>query len=109
MIEIYIGDDPLDYTKNTKCPGGPFFDFYDDSNYTEDLNKNNNSGRKVWNYGKEIWCNLQGRYTHIISDNNSREAGLYNSMSICSLGIFGTRYERTGRVPSQIDFAVSQY
>ena len=21
-----------------------------------------------WTYGKEIWCNLQGRYTYIVAD-----------------------------------------
>ena len=25
-------------------------------------------GRKGWTYGKEVWCNLEGRYTHIIAD-----------------------------------------
>ena len=25
-MEIYIGNDSQDYTKNTKCAGGPFFD-----------------------------------------------------------------------------------
>ena len=22
----------------------------------------------VWNYGKEVWCNLEGRYMHIVAD-----------------------------------------
>ena len=22
----------------------------------------------LWNYGKEIWCNLEGRYVHIVAD-----------------------------------------
>ena len=24
--------------------------------------------RLVWAYGKEIWCNMEGRYTHIVAD-----------------------------------------
>ena len=23
---------------------------------------------RQWKYGKEIWCNLEGRYTHFIAD-----------------------------------------
>ena len=22
----------------------------------------------MWNYGKEVWCNLEGRYMHIVAD-----------------------------------------
>ena len=22
----------------------------------------------IWNYGKEVWCNLEGRYMHIVAD-----------------------------------------
>lgn len=22
----------------------------------------------IWNYGKEVWCNLEGRYIHIVAD-----------------------------------------
>ena len=22
----------------------------------------------IWNFGKEVWCNLEGRYMHIVSD-----------------------------------------
>ena len=39
--EIYIGHNAYDYTKNTKCAGGPFFDVQDDSNYSFDQNFNN--------------------------------------------------------------------
>ena len=67
-MEIYIGNDSQDYTKNTKCEGGPFFDVEDDKNYSFDLSPGNPAhATKVWNYGGEIWCNLEGRYTHIIA------------------------------------------
>ena len=29
-VQIYIGEHPDDYTKNTICPGGPYLDFADD-------------------------------------------------------------------------------
>ena len=29
---------------------------FDDTTYT------------VWKYGKEVWCNLEGRYMHIVAD-----------------------------------------
>ena len=22
----------------------------------------------IWNFGKEVWCNLEGRYMHIVAD-----------------------------------------
>ena len=25
---------------------------------------------KAWTYGKEVWCNLEGRYMHIVADLN---------------------------------------
>ena len=25
-------------------------------------------GARVWTYGKEVWCNLQGRYTYIVAE-----------------------------------------
>ena len=33
------------------------------SNYTELRN-----GDKMWNYGKELWCNLPGRYVALVAD-----------------------------------------
>ena len=75
-MEIYIGNDSQDYTKNTKCEGGPFFDVEDDSNYSFDQNVGNLVlTKKVWNYGKEIWCNLEGRYTHILASQAHRPPG----------------------------------
>ena len=51
-------------------------------------------GENVWNYGVEIWCNLKGRYTHIVADLNHLAASAYE-MSICNLGVMGTRFERS--------------
>ena len=55
---LYIGDNP-DYQKNPECPGGPFMRTNDPNNYsTVSLN---GSDVQMWNYGAEIWCNLEGQ------------------------------------------------
>ena len=36
---------------------------------------------KAWAYGKEVWCNLEGRYMHVIAD-LSHLTGSY-TMSLC--------------------------
>lgn len=46
----------------------------------------------VWNYGKEIWCNLQGQFMHIVADTKSLPAS--SELSLCQLGVFGTKYTR---------------
>ena len=43
----------------------------------------------VWNFGKEVWCNLEGRYIHIVAD-LSHLAGQGYNMELCSVGIMGT-------------------
>ena len=48
-----------------------------------------NTYSDVWNYGKEVWCNLEGRYMHIVAD-LSHLAGSSYSMELCSVGIMGT-------------------
>ena len=47
----------------------------------------------VWNYGKEIWCNMAGRYLHIVADLSHLSGSSY-SMTICSVGVMGTQYLR---------------
>ena len=92
-FELHIGDDP-DWTKNPKCPGGPFM--------TTDAGSNGWVSEPsfavnvpVWVYGIEIWCNMPGRYTHVIADYNGH-ASVYSSFvaPLCTLGIMGTRYVR---------------
>ena len=65
-LQVYVGDDPNDYLQNNLCPGGPYLDREDQSNWVND--PNNNFNDEVWKYGAEIWCNKEGRYTHIIAD-----------------------------------------
>ena len=47
-----------------------------------------------WNYGKELWCNMQGRYTSIVADLSDQASSGSYEMSLCNLGIMGTKYER---------------
>ena len=60
----------------------------------------------VWPYGAEHWCNLEGQYLHIVADLNELYATESSyEMSICTLGVFGTQYVRSGgdAVPSLIE------
>ena len=56
----------------------------------------------IWNYGKEVWCNLEGRYMHIVSD-LSHLAGQDYSMELCSVGIMGTQYVRDQTLSENIE------
>lgn len=76
-----------DYSLNAKCPNGPFMRVGEaSSSTTYGINT-------LWNYGREIWCNLEGRYTTIVAD-FSGVPGNYN-VSICNFAIMGTKYGRT--------------
>ena len=46
-----------------------------------------------WNYGIESWCSLEGQYTTITADMSGYGSTAYH-VSICNLGIMGTKYER---------------
>ena len=62
---------------------------------TNDAGINSGSDGSGWKFGSEVWCNLEGRYTHIIIDDLSPALiSLYYEMTICSLGIMGTKYVR---------------
>ena len=62
-FQVHIGDSH-DYTKNTACPGGPFLKTDDSKNYNAD----SASWDKVWSYGKEMWCDLEGQYVSLVAD-----------------------------------------
>ena len=55
----------------------------------------------MWKYGKEIWCNKQGRYITIVADMSS-VSGAYK-ISICNIGVFGVEYKRTNAVPAEVE------
>ena len=51
----------------------------------------------VWPYGAENWCNLEGSYLHFVADLSHlmTDYGSFTT-SICTLGVFGTKYVRDG-------------
>ena len=55
----------------------------------------------IWNYGIEIWCNLEGLFVTLVAD-LSHLSGQNYEMSICSLGLMGTEYVRSTEVPQLI-------
>ena len=63
---IYIGNDS-DYTQNSKCAEGPFMQTEDHANY-HTWTKGDDVYPDIWNSGKEIWCNLEGRFMHVVAD-----------------------------------------
>ena len=99
--EIYVGDNP-DRNYNAKCEGGPFMKVDDIKNYTYQswIADSPGSGYQ-WNHGKEVWCNKQGQYVHIVADLSSY--GNDYTLSICALGIMGTRYIRDSQVPLALE------
>ena len=53
---------------------------------------------KVWPFGKENWCNLEGQYLHMVADMSQHVSTAADSdtVSICSVGVYGTKYVRNG-------------
>ena len=92
-VQIYIGDDADNHLNNRLCPGGPYLDISDPNNYKDDPKTGNSGNLKPWVYGAETWCNLEGRYTHIIAD-VAHQSGDIFTQAICSLAILGSRYIR---------------
>ena len=74
----------------------------DPENYHDWIDNSATTHNNVWNYGKEIWCNLEGRYMHIVAD-LSHLAGQHYSMELCSIGIMGTQYIRDETLPETIE------
>ena len=58
----------------------------------------------VWPFGKENWCNLEGRYMHLVADMSLYVATAANTdtVSVCSLGAYGTKYVRDSEVVSSV-------
>ena len=54
----------------------------------------------MWDYGAEVWCNLPGRYVTVHAD-LSHLNGSYE-MSICNIGLFGTKYARASTVSEYV-------
>ena len=73
----------------------------DQSNY-HSFTRFSSTYTNIWNYGKEVWCNLEGRYMHIIAD-LSDLAGQGYEMILCSVGIMGTQYVRAQTFPETVE------
>ena len=58
--------------------------------------------------GKEIWCNLEGQYVTFVADlNHLKDLGF--DISLCSLGIMGTKYGLSGAtMPTAETVAISE-
>ena len=54
--------------------------------------EDNNSSNK-FRYGKEVWCNKEGRYVFFEADLSYMLSAQQSEMSLCSLGIMGTKYD----------------
>lgn len=62
---------------------------------------------KVWPFGKENWCNLEGRYLHLVADMTQQLSQVTDpdteTISVCSIGVYGTKYVRSSEVPSSLE------
>lgn len=83
---IYIGADGTTYTNNAECNGGAFLDPADLSNLDSQYGF-------FFKLGKEIWCNLEGRYVTVVADLTSLSSINYNELALCSFGLMGTKYQ----------------
>ena len=59
-------------------------------------------GSSLWNYGKVVWCNLEGRYIHIVADLAHLEGQSYK-MELCTVGVMGTQYVRDEALPEILE------
>ena len=76
----------------------------DNSENYHEFTKNSITYNNIWNYGKEVWCNLEGRYMHIVADMNHL-AGQGYTMALCSVGIMGTQYVRDQTLPETLEIS----
>lgn len=54
-----------------------------------------------WPFGKENWCNMEGQYVHMVADMSEhiRTARSDEKVSVCGVGVYGTKYVREASVP----------
>ena len=62
-------------------------------------------GTSVWAFGKEAWCNLEGRYTFIVADYTGLSP---TELFICNLGIMGTKYLRSTPIDSEVSVKLGE-
>ena len=62
-----------------------------------------------WKFFKEVWCNLQGQYMHIVADlSQTNLKGKFYYQTIASLAIIGSDYDRPTAIPTSIDIFASE-
>ena len=105
---MFVGEN-VDHTKNAECAGGPYLVYEDPNSYVQvDYTSGAETGSgDMWKFGAEVWCNNQGRYTTIVAD-LKRLAGRSYEMSLCHLGIMGTKYGRSQEVESDVSLMVDE-
>ena len=59
----------------------------------------------MWSFGKELWVNMKGRYIHFVADYSHLSDA---TVSICNLGIMGTKYVRDTPVPSEVTLKMGE-
>lgn len=106
-FEVYIGNSP-DYSQNPKCPGGPFMTLAPGSDgwYYDERTNNSRLPAEVWTYGKEIWCNMPGRFVNIVA--NLKHLTPPYLMSLCSIGLMGASYVRDEPLTEVIEVTQGQ-
>ena len=100
--EIFIGPAP-DWSKNTNCTPTPLLaaDFNDRiKNHTN----GGNYGSGVPDYGFSQFCNLSGEYIHLVVQGTLPT----NTITACSLGIFGTAYFREQELEATIQIIAGE-
>lgn len=55
----------------------------------------------VWPFGGEHWCNTEGDHVHIVADLGHLDTDY--EMSMCTLGLMGTRYIRDKSIPTEVN------
>ena len=109
---MYVRNIEADYGESTKClnngsPGPPYMKLnpvdYTSYWYVE----GDNVPDFLWNYGAEVYCNLEGQYVTIEADLTGLSAPY--EMSICSLGIMGVEYTRSAPFPFSSPVQVNYY
>ena len=117
-FEIYIGEF-ADYNQNTKVPGGPFLHPDNQDTYVFDQLAYYHSGGwdpfskgrgYVWRFGLEKWVNLEGKFMHLVADMSAYTATALDSdtVSVCTLSIFGTKYVRDDPIYTSITVTQGQ-
>ena len=75
-----------------------------DSDSFVDVTKYGDNNNKQFRFGKEVWCNLEGRYMSIVAD----FTGVGNTwdtdydIDLCHVAVMGTEYIRTGSLSSSV-------